>query len=111
MRKLLLLAALFALLSGCSTYAPGEDAQGTQLQVAGIKVLTAVRNYMDDTVHPPHTLQDLIPKYLDKLPDQPKIDYDFKNSVLSFNYIQGSGANSILVTCHALVGQVDWVCD
>lgn len=110
MKKAWLVASLLSL-SACSTYAPGEDAQGTQLQAAGIKVLVAVRNYMDETTRPPHTLQDLIPKYLDKIPDQPKIDYDFKNSVLSFNYLQGSGANAILVTCHALIGQVDWVCD
>ena len=109
--KRILLAALFLSLSGCATYAPGEDEQGTKLQTDGIKVLVAVRNYMDDTTRQPQTLQDLIPKYLDKMPDQPKIGYDFKASRLMFNYIQGSGANSMLVTCHALVGQLDWVCE
>lgn len=79
--KQLLLAAVLLSLSACSTYAPGEDAQGTQLQMSGKKVLVALRNYMDETTRQPHTLQDLVPKYLEKIPEQPKIDYDFKNSL------------------------------
>ena len=109
--KKVFLVAVFLCLSGCATYAPGVDEMGQKLQQEGIPVLVAIRNYMDDTTRQPRTLQDLVPKYLPALPLEPKIDYDFKNSVLTFDYTQGSGVNSMLVECHALVGQVDWVCE
>ena len=110
MKQLLLVAAVL-MLGGCSTYPPGEDPKGQKLQAQGDAVLDAMVKYMDDTNRPPHTLQDLVPKYLDKLPDQPKIDYEFKTGILSFDYDQEGGANPLAVHCHTAIGETSWVCN
>jgi hypothetical protein len=108
MKKLLIFAA-FLSLSGCATYGPGEDDYGRILQGNGEDVLAAVRSYMDDTSHEPANLQVLIPKYLKALPTAPDIKYDPKNAILTFVYDQ-TGKTGLHVTCHALVGQLQWVC-
>ena len=108
--KKLLLAAVFLSLSGCATYAPGEDDYGRLLQGTGEDVLQAARSYMDDTIHVPNSLNDLVPKYLKALPTEPNIQYDRKTSTLSFVYTQ-KGDNGLTVTCHALLGQLQWVCE
>jgi hypothetical protein len=109
MKKLLLSFALALSLSGCAAYGPGEDDYGRILQGNGEDVLNAVRNYMDDTSHQPANLQVLIPKYLKALPAEPNIQYDPKNAILVFVYDQ-QGRAGLHVTCHALVGQLQWVC-
>jgi len=108
MKKLLLLA-LSLCLSSCAAYGPGEDDYGRVLQGNGEEVLTAVRNYMDDTSHEPANLQVLVPKYLKALPTDPKIEYDPRGAILVFIYDQ-HGKGGLHVTCHALVGQLQWVC-
>ena len=108
MKKLLPLA-LTLLLSGCATYGPGEDDYGRILQGTGEDVLQAAREYMDDTTRVPKSLDELVPKYLKSLPKEPNIQYDRKNSVLFFDY-QQKGPNGMAVTCHALLGQLQWVC-
>ncbi|HEY3644438.1 MAG TPA: hypothetical protein VGM16_03795 [Gammaproteobacteria bacterium] len=108
MKKLLPLA-LSLMLSGCATYGPGEDSYGRNLQANGEEVLSAARNYMDDTARVPASLDELVPKYLKALPTEPKIQYDRKGSSLSFVY-QQPGSTGLTVTCHALLGQLQWVC-
>lgn len=109
MRKLMSLVALLALFSGCSTYAPGEDKKGVALQDVASQVLTAVRTYMDDNARPPQSLQDLIPKYLPAIPDEPRIRYDLKDLRLDFLYTQDDKAGA-QVACHAAIGETEWVC-
>lgn len=108
MKKLLLLALTLSL-SGCATYGPGEDAYGRALQGTGEDVLQAARNYMDETTRVPNSLNELVPKYLRALPTEPNVQYDRKNSTLFFIY-QQQGPNGMSVTCHALLGQLQWVC-
>ena len=108
MRKFLLIALILSL-SGCATYGPGEDDYGRILQGTGENVLQAARNYMDDTTRVPKSLNELVPKYLKALPKEPDIQYDRQNSTLFFTY-QQKGANGMAVTCHALLGQLQWVC-
>ena len=108
MKKLLMFAA-FLSLSGCAAYGPGEDDYGRILQGNGEEVLTAVRNYMDDTSHEPANLQVLVPKYIQALPTEPKVQYDPRGAILVFTYDQ-QGKGGLHVTCHALVGQLQWVC-
>ena len=72
-------------------------------------MLVAVRTYMDDTSHEPANLQVLIPKYLKALPKDPDIHYDPKNAILVFVYDQ-TGKTGLHVTCHAPVGEPQWVC-
>ena len=108
MNKLLPLA-LTLLLSGCAAYGPGEDMYGRTLQGTGEDVLQAARNYMDETTRVPSSLNDLVPKYIQALPKEPNIQYDRKTSTLYFTYKQ-QGTNGLDVTCHALLGQLQWVC-
>ena len=108
MKKLLLLALTVGL-SGCATYGPGEDDYGRILQGTGEDVLQAARNYMDDTTRVPKSLNELVPNYLKALPKEPDIQYDRQNSTLFFTYMQ-KGPNGMSVTCHALLGQLQWVC-
>lgn len=108
MKKLLLLALTLSL-SGCATYGPGEDDYGRILQGTGEDVLQAARNYMDETTRVPNSLNDLVPKYLKAIPKDPDIQYDRKNSTFFFTYMQ-KGPNGMAVTCHALLGQLQWVC-
>ena len=109
MRKSLLLAAIAVLLSSCSTYAPGDDPKGIQLQSVASQVLTAVRTYMDENARPPRTLKDLVPKYLPAIPDEPLINYDPKGMRLDFLYTQ-EGKTGSQVACHAVIGETDWIC-
>ncbi len=108
MKQVLALAACLAL-SGCATYAAGEDPEGQKLQAAGIQVLKAVHDYMDDTSREPTNLQQLVPKYLPAIPTEPKILFDPKSGYLLFEYVQG-GPTGMKVECRALVGQEDWAC-
>lgn len=110
MRKLLSLLTLLALLTACASYAPGDDPKGQQLQGVGQQVLQAARNYMDQNARPPHSLQDLVPKYLPALPDQPAITYDPQMDRFEFRYKQ-EGFRGAEVTCHALLGETDWICN
>ena len=87
MRKLLSLLALFSLLTGCASYAPGDDQKGLQLQAIGQEVLMAARTYMDQNARPPRTLQDLVPKYMAALPVEPAITYDAKANRLTIEGI------------------------
>ncbi|HEY1992733.1 MAG TPA: hypothetical protein VGH71_09750 [Gammaproteobacteria bacterium] len=109
MKKFLLPLALMLSLSACATYGPGEDDYGRILQGNGEDVLQAARNYMDETTLVPANLNVLVPKYLKALPKEPDVQYDRKNSTLFFNY-QQKGPNGMAVTCHALLGQLQWVC-
>ncbi len=108
MRTLIFLLMLLTLAS-CATYAPGEDKKGLELQSVAQQVLMAVNAYMDDNSRPPRTLQDLVPKYLKALPDEPLIHYDLKNSRLDFMY-QQEGKTGSQVACHAAIGETQWVC-
>ena len=108
MKKLLLLALTLSL-SACATYGPGEDTYGRILQGTGEDVLQAARNYMDETTRVPNSINDLVPKYLKAIPQDPNVQYDRKNSTFFFTY-QQKGPNGMAVTCHALLGQLQWVC-
>jgi hypothetical protein len=108
--KKTLIVAAFLSLSGCATYGPGEDDYGRILQGNGEEVLAAARTYMDETTRVPNSIQDLIPKYLKAMPADPKIQYDRKTSTFYFDY-QQTGRNGMAVTCHALLGQLQWVCN
>jgi len=107
--KNFLVLALLCLLTGCSTYAPGEDTYGRQLQGESEAVLAAIHSYMDDTSRVPNSLDVLVPKYLPALPKEPQIVYTPKTSSLDFEYDQ-KDKNGLHVHCHALVGQLQWVC-
>lgn len=109
MRKLISLLPLFTLLSGCATYAPGDDQKGLQLQAIGQEVLMAARMYMDQNARPPHTLQDLVPKYMAALPIEPSVTYDAKAGRFEFVYKQ-EGTQGSQVACHAVIGETDWIC-
>lgn len=109
MRTLVPLLVLSALLSGCASYAPGDDKKGIELQAAAVPVLQAIRVYMDDNGRVPRTLQELVPKYLAALPAEPQINYDQKASRLDFTYTQEGSAGSE-VSCHAVIGELDWIC-
>jgi len=107
-KETLIVAACLSL-AGCATYGPGEDDYGRMLQANGEDVLSAARNYMDETTRVPNSLQELVPRYLKAVPTEPKIEYDRKTSTFYFVYMQ-KGANGMAVTCHALLGQLQWVC-
>jgi predicted small secreted protein len=107
--KMLLLLAMTLSLSGCAAYGPGEDMYGRTLQGTGEDVLTAARQYMDETTRVPASLDVLVPKYIAALPTEPKIQYDRQNSTLYFTYVQPNSGGTT-VTCHALLGQLQWVC-
>lgn len=109
MKKHIGIAAVL-LLAGCSTYPPGEDDNGKQMIAAATPVLYAINKYMDDTARPPKTLDVLVPKYLKQLPDQPKIDMNLSENVLTFKYIQSASHNSEII-CTAFVGQTEWSCN
>jgi len=109
MRKLVSLLPLLALLAGCASYAPGDDKKGIELQSTGTQVLLALRGYIDQNARAPRSLNELVPKYLPALPDQPQIQYDPKNMRLAFVY-QQEGSQGSQVECHAVSGETDWIC-
>ena len=108
MRALVFLLMLLTL-AGCSTYAPGEDKKGQELQANGVRVLEAMRAYMDQNARQPRSINDVVPKYLDALPAEPQIQYDAKNSRLEFIY-QQEGKTGMAVACHAVIGETEWTC-
>ena len=107
--KKLLMFVVFLSLSGCAAYGPGEDDYGRILQGNGEDVLQAARTYMDETTRVPNSINDLVPKYLQTVPKDPAIQYDRKTSTFYFIYTQ-KGKGGLTVTCHALLGQLQWVC-
>ena len=107
--KTLLPLALTLMLSGCAAYGPGEDMYGRTLQGTGEDVLQAARQYMDETTRVPASLDVLVPKYIKALPTDPKIQYDRQTSTLYFKYVQPNSGGTV-ITCHALLGQLQWVC-
>lgn len=109
MRRLVPMLVLLPLLSACATYAPGDDKQGLELQAVGQQVLRASRTYMDENARPPHTLDDLVPRYLKALPKEPHIVYDTNLGRFDFVYRQ-AGSEGAKVECHAVIGETDWIC-
>ncbi len=109
MRGLWSLLPCTALLVSCASYSPGDDPRGLQLQTVGVQVLQAARNYMDQNARPPHTLQDLVPKFLPSIPAEPAITYDLRAGRFEFIYKQ-DGAAGAQVACHAVLGETDWSC-
>jgi hypothetical protein len=97
-------------LSACAVYPPGDDDEGKKMLAAATPVLAAINKYMDDTARPPKNLQVLVPKYLDKVPDEPKIDMDVAHNVLTFKYIQSASRKSEII-CTSFIGQTDWSCN
>ncbi|HVA56177.1 MAG TPA: hypothetical protein VNI53_10350 [Gammaproteobacteria bacterium] len=108
MSKTLVIAVLLTL-SGCALYPPGVDPNGQKLQAAATPVLEAIHTYITDNMRMPKNLNDLIPKYIKQLPDEPKLTYDLLHNVVTFHYIQSLSKNSV-VTCSAFIGQTGWVC-
>ena len=108
MKYLACLAAMMAL-SGCATYSPGDDPLGQKLQVLGAPVLEAAREYMDSNARYPRSIQELVPKYLAAIPDEPKVYFDVKGATFLFKYKQ-EDHGGLPVVCHALIGQTEWVC-
>lgn len=109
MNRVLSLSVVLAL-SACSVYPPGDDDKGKKMIAAATPILYAINKYMDDTARPPKTLKVLVPKYLDKIPDEPKIDMDVAHNVLTFKYNQ-SDAHAAEMICTAFIGQTEWVCN
>lgn len=108
MKYLPCLAAMLAL-SSCSNYSPGEDALGQKLQALGTPVLEAAREYMDENARYPKSIQQLVPQYLQAIPDEPRIYFDVKGAAFYFKYKQ-EDHGGLPVVCHALIGQTEWVC-
>jgi hypothetical protein len=108
LKKYTVIAVLLAL-SGCAVYPPGEDPNGKKLQDEATPVLEAIHTYMADNARVPKSLNDLVPKYIKQIPDEPKLTYDLPNNVVTFHYIQGQSF-SVQVTCTAFIGQTGWMC-
>jgi hypothetical protein len=108
MHKYLVIAVLLVL-AACAVYPPGEDPNGQKLQAAATPVLEAIHTYMSDNSRMPRSLNDLVPKYIKQLPDEPELNYDLPDNTVTFTYIQ-SQSNNIQVTCTAFIGQPGWSC-
>jgi hypothetical protein len=109
MSKFAVIAVLLAL-AGCAVYPPGEDPGGKKLQAAATPVLEAIHKYMSENARLPKTLNDLVPKYLKQLPDEPKLTYDLANNMVTFHYTQ-SQSFGVQVTCTSFLGQTaGWSC-
>lgn len=102
--------SMVLVLSACSVYPPGDDDKGKRMIAAATPVLAAVKQYLDDTARPPKNLQVLVPKYLDKIPDEPKIDMDVPHNVLTFTYVQAD-SHAAEIICTAFIGQTEWSCN
>ncbi|MDE2091491.1 MAG: hypothetical protein KGJ08_06300 [Gammaproteobacteria bacterium] len=108
MGKHLVIAVLLALCA-CAIYPPGEDPNGQKLQAAAMPVLEAIHTYMTENMRLPKNLNDLVPKYIKRLPDEPQLTYDLPHNAVTFKYIQSLSKNSV-VTCSAYIGETGWIC-
>ncbi len=108
MRKLPVIAVLLALCA-CAMYPPGEDPNGQKLQAAATPVMQAIQKFMAENSALPRTLNDLVPKYIKRLPPEPKLTYDLQDNAVIFSYVQ-SPPNGANVTCIAYIGQASWSC-
>ncbi|MGH8397736.1 MAG: hypothetical protein ACRETA_05770 [Gammaproteobacteria bacterium] len=108
MCKYLVIAALLVL-CGCAAYPSGDDPYGQRLQAAATPVLVAIQTYMNDNARLPRSLNDLVPKYIKQLPDEPKLTYDMKDNTITFQYIRGM-SNGTEGVCTAFIGQTSWSC-
>jgi len=104
-------AAMSALLIvGCQTFAPGDDEKGKQLREPANKVLTAIEQYKQENGRYPNSLYELVPKYVDRLPDEPTLRIDEYSSTLRFAYSREWPQLGRIV-CIAHFGTTDWQCE
>lgn len=108
MRKTFAIATLLTLAS-CGAYPPGSDPDGEQLKAQAMPVLEALSIYMHQNVHPPKSLDDLVPHYLPSIPKEPKLTLDMESNTLSFTYIQKLSTD-YQVLCVAYIGVSSWSC-
>ena len=102
-------AAMF-LLAACQTFAPGEDEKGKQLREPANKILTAIEQYKQEHGRYPNSLYELVPKYVDRLPEEPTLRIDEYSSTLRFAYSRDWPQLGRIV-CLAHFGTTDWKCE
>jgi hypothetical protein len=107
-RFLLPLAAM--LVVACASVAPGEDEKGKQYFEPANQVLDALERYKKDQGRYPTSLYELVPKYVEKLPDEPTLRLDEYSGTMRFAYSR-EWPNPGRVVCVAVLGAHDWKCE
>jgi hypothetical protein len=102
--------ATMLLMVACATLAPGEDPKGQQLKEPANKVLTAIDQFKQDKGRYPNSLYELMPKYVDKLPEEPLLRIDEHSGRLRFAYSR-EWPDTGRIVCIALFGTTDWKCE
>lgn len=98
------------LLAGCASVPPGEDLKGQQLKEPAGRVLAAVTQFNGDQGRYPSSLYELVPKYLQSLPDEPGLKLDAYVGTLSFAYSQ-EWPQLTRVLCTTRLQAADWKCE
>ena len=98
------------LIVGCATFAPGDDPKGQGYKAPASKVLVALDAYKNDRGRYPNSLYELVPKYLEKVPDEPSLRFDEYTATLRFAYSREWPQLGRIV-CVAHVGTTEWNCE
>lgn len=107
------LAFIFLFAESCGSEKPGEGKLAESGKTLGNNVVKALEKYHDDNKDFPMSLQNLVPKYLDKLPQDKdlKFNYSYKNVeksyVLEFEY---SGSGMGIYECDYTPETKKWIC-
>ncbi len=101
-------------LGGCSLmWGPGDDPRGKAYLSQVGTISLAIGRFHDEQGHYPKTLDELVPNYIAKIPDEPPLLYESTDGSMAFTYAPSwpqSGhascavkAGSTAFRCHGLI--------
>jgi len=96
-------------LAACAVYPVAQDADGLELRRNANEVLMAIQAWHRDKGTYPASLVELVPRYLPRLPDSPRLVYHSPDGSLSFRYVP-TWPQLRPVHCSSVGDTTNWNC-
>lgn len=98
------------MLSGCSVWPPGEDPNGKKYRKQANLLIDAAMDYKEKNGNLPSSLQELVPAYINELPDVAnKSIYSKETGNLIYDY-SPSWPDQGRISCFTVIGSAKWKC-
>lgn len=96
-------------ISACSVYPVAQDPEGLSLRRDANRVMMALEAWHKERGTFPRDLNELVPRYLPRLPEEPRLQYHPNDGSLAFRYVP-SWPQLRPVWCASVGDTTNWVC-